>query len=146
MLSVDRGRAVVDVVERELFTPLGLRTLPQSDSRYVSHYGGDQLERDGSYHQGTVWPWLLGPFITAYMKVAQNTEEARETALGWIEGFADHLKVAGVGQMSEIADAQAPHFPRGCVAQAWSVAELLRAAVEDVGLSRERKPAFAAAG
>jgi predicted glycogen debranching enzyme len=135
MLSAERARTIVDVVQRELFTPLGLRTLPQWDSRYVGHYGGDQLKRDGAYHQGTVWPWLLGPFITAYLKVTPNLEEARQTALAWIEGFAEHLKIAGLGQISEIADAESPHLPKGCVAQAWSVAELLRAAVEDIGIA-----------
>ena len=89
---------------------------------------------------------MLGAVITAYVKVADNAEEAQQTALAWVEGFAEHLKFAGLGQISEIADAEAPHLPKGCIAQAWSVAELLRAAVEDVGLARERKLEMAAAG
>jgi len=145
MLSPERARSVVAVVQRELLTQVGLRTLPEWDSRYIGHYSGDQLRRDSSYHQGTVWPWLLGPFITAYIRVAHNPAEAREIARQWIEGFAEQLKVAGLGQVSEIADAAVPHFPTGCVAQAWSVAELLRAAVEDVGLGQKRAVAVAAA-
>ena len=145
MLSSERARSVVATVQRELLTPIGLRTLPQWDSRYISHYGGDQLKRDSSYHQGTVWPWLLGPFITAYLKVASNPVEARETAQQWLENFAQHLKTAGLGQISEIADAAVPHVPKGCIAQAWSVAELLRVAVEDVGLGQARALGAAAA-
>ena len=145
MLSPERARSVVAAVQRQLLTPLGLRTLPAWDSRYVSHYGGDQLRRDSSYHQGTVWPWLLGPFITAYIRVAHNPTEAREIARLWIEDFADHLEIAGLGQISEVADADSPHFPAGCIAQAWSVAELLRAAVEDVGLGQKHAVAVTAA-
>ena len=145
MLSLERSRGLVAVVERELLTPVGLRTLPEWDSRYVDQYRGDQLKRDASYHQGTVWPWLLGPFITAYVKVALDPAKARETAQRWIETFEKHLKIAGLGQISEIADAASPHLPKGCIAQAWSVAELLRAAVEDVGLGHQRTLAAAAA-
>jgi len=143
MLSAERARGVVAVVQRELLTPLGVRTLPEWDSRYVGYYGGDQVKRDSSYHQGTVWPWLLGPFISAYIKVASDVVKARETARHWLENFTEHLKVAGFGQISEIADASSPHTPRGCIAQAWSVAELLRTAVEDVGLSQSQAAAAA---
>jgi glycogen debranching enzyme len=79
-----------------------------------------------------VWPWLLGPFVTAYVKTRGRTPESREQARRWIEGFEQHLETAGLGQISEVADAEAPFAPKGCIAQAWSVAELLRAAVEDV--------------
>jgi predicted glycogen debranching enzyme len=132
MLSRERARAVVESVERELITPVGLRTLARSDSRYRPRYEGDQYSRDSAYHQGTVWPWLLGPFITAYVRVNGGTAAAREHARGLLRGLETHLSEAGVGQISEIFDADAPHLPRGCFAQAWSVAEVLRALCEDV--------------
>jgi predicted glycogen debranching enzyme len=132
MVPEDRARRVVDVLERELLTPLGLRSLSPRDPQYRARYEGGVWERDSAYHQGTVWPWLMGPFITAYVKVHGRSERARSQARRWLEGFEEHLRTAGLGQVSEIADAEAPHVPRGCVAQAWSVAELLRAAVEDV--------------
>jgi predicted glycogen debranching enzyme len=132
MLSRERARAVVESVERELLTPVGLRTLAPSDSRYRPRYEGDQYSRDSAYHQGTVWPWLLGPFITAYVRVNGGTAAAREHARGLLRGLETHLSEAGVGQISEIFDADAPHLPRGCFAQAWSMAEVLRALCEDV--------------
>jgi glycogen debranching enzyme len=132
MLSEDRVRPILDVVERELLTPFGLRTLSPKDSHYCPRYEGPGYQRDAAYHQGTVWPWLMGPFITAYVKVHGRTDAARLRAKGWIEGFIPHLQTAGLGQVSEILDAGAPHTPRGCIAQAWSVAELLRVALEDV--------------
>jgi glycogen debranching enzyme len=131
MLSLERARAVVDVVTRELLTPYGLRTLSPLDPRYARRYEGEPHVRDSAYHQGTVWPWLLGPFISAYMKVNGGTPEARLQAADWLEGFRTHFLEAGLGQVSEIFDADVPHYPRGCIAQAWSVAELLRASVED---------------
>jgi predicted glycogen debranching enzyme len=132
MLSPERAAEVVRVVERELLTPLGLRSLSPRDSRYRPRYEGGVFERDSSYHQGTVWPWLLGPFVTAYVRVNGRSFEARRKAAAWLEGFDEHMRTACLGQISEIADADAPHKPCGCVAQAWSVAELLRAAIEDV--------------
>jgi len=123
---------VVDVAARELLTPYGLRTLAPGDSCYVGHYGSDQHARDCAYHQGTVWPWLLGPFLSAYVKVNGGTEEARMQAAKWLEPFRKHLREAGLGQVSEILDGDPPHHPRGCIAQAWSMAELLRAAVEEI--------------
>jgi glycogen debranching enzyme len=132
MLSIEHARAVVDVVARDLLTPYGLRTLSPLDERYKSRYGGDQRTRDAAYHEGTVWPWLLGPFISAYVKVNGGGSEASMQAANWLESFRKHLHEAGLGQVSEILDADLPHRPRGCIAQAWSVAELLRAAVEDV--------------
>jgi glycogen debranching enzyme len=111
-----------------------LRTLSPRDSRYCPHYEGSGHQRDAAYHQGTVWPWLIGPFITAYVKAHGASEASKERARGWIEGFIPHLDIAGLGQISEILDGDAPHNPRGCMAQAWSVAELLRAALEDVYL------------
>ena len=132
MLPAEKANQVVDVVQRELFTPLGLRTLSPRDPNYHPRYQGNVRERDSAYHQGTVWPWLIGPFITAYVHVHGRTEESKAQTEAWLNGFTDHLRVGGLGQVSEIADGDEPHEPRGCIAQAWSVAELLRVAVEDV--------------
>jgi len=132
LLSGDRARHVVEVVERELLTPAGLRTLSPHDPAYRPHYEGGVSSRDSAYHQGTVWPWLMGPFISAYLKVLGDSPTAREQAEQWLHGFEDQLMTAGLGQIAEITDADAPHHPRGCIAQAWSVAELLRCATEDV--------------
>ncbi|HYP12637.1 MAG TPA: amylo-alpha-1,6-glucosidase [Bryobacteraceae bacterium] len=132
LLDGHRASSVVAVVQRQLLTPMGLRTLSPQEPRYRAHYKGGVWDRDSSYHQGTVWPWLMGPFITAYLKVNGGSEASRAEAAQWLRYFSEHMQTAGLGQVSEIADAEAPHLPRGCVAQAWSVAELLRAAVEDV--------------
>jgi predicted glycogen debranching enzyme len=130
LLTAEHARQVVAVVERELLTHYGLRSLAPSDPRYVARYTGDIPSRDGAYHQGTVWPWLLGPFFSAYMKVAHDSPAARQQVRRWLVAFAEHLRDAGLGQVSEIFDADVPHAPRGCIAQAWSVAELLRVAAE----------------
>ncbi|HLK09464.1 MAG TPA: amylo-alpha-1,6-glucosidase [Candidatus Angelobacter sp.] len=132
MLPKDRALAVVTTVERELLTPVGLRTLAPSDSRYRPRYEGDQRSRDSAYHQGTVWPWLLGPFITAYLRVNDGAAPVREHAHGFLRGLEAHLNQGGLGQISEIFDGDAPHLPRGCFAQAWSVAEVLRSLCEDI--------------
>jgi predicted glycogen debranching enzyme len=132
ILPLERTKPMLEVIERELLTPFGLRTLSPRDSRYRARYEGGVRERDSAYHQGTVWPWLLGPFISAFVKARGRSEESRNQARAWLEGFTEHIQIGGVGQISEILDAEAPHKPRGCIAQAWSVAELLRAAVEDV--------------
>jgi predicted glycogen debranching enzyme len=132
MLSRDRARRVVAVVERELLTPFGLRSLAPGEAQYRPVYGGDAYSRDTAYHQGTVWAWLMGPFITAYVKVNNRNKRSRQVGRTLLEGFGEHLKEAGLGTVSEIFDADAPHRPGGCIAQAWSVAELLRAACEDV--------------
>jgi predicted glycogen debranching enzyme len=132
MLAEDKALRIIEVVERELLTPYGLRSLAPSDSRYCGRYEGSPSSRDAVYHQGAVWAWLMGPFITAYTKAHGHSEESRERAARWLENFRTHLSEAGLGQISEILDADEPHTPRGCIAQAWSVAELLRAAIEDV--------------
>jgi len=132
MLSPERARAVVEKVEQELLTPVGLRTLNHSDSRYRATYEGNQYSRDSAYHQGTVWPWLLGPFVSAYVRVHGGTAQARARAHDFLRGIEAHLSEAGLGQISEIFDGDVPHRPRGCFAQAWSVAEILRALCEDV--------------
>ena len=131
MLDDERARQVVAVVERDLLTPVGLRSLSVNDPNYLGVYQGDTLSRDGAYHQGTVWPWPMGAFITAYLKANGKSKAARRQAGKWLDEFLPHLHTACLGQVSEIFDGDAPHAPRGCVAQAWSVAELLRAAVEE---------------
>jgi predicted glycogen debranching enzyme len=116
-----RARQVVDCVERELLTPFGLRTLSPRDLRYRPYYEGGVEARDSAYHQGTAWPWLLGPFIDAYLRAYP---EGRARAIAWLQPLADHLEREG--QLPEIADGDAPQRPAGCFAQAWSVAELAR--------------------
>ena len=123
ILRAERWRAVVDIVHRKLLTPFGLRTLSPDHPDYKPTYAGDLRARDAAYHQGTVWPWLLGHYIDARLKVYRDRSEAR----GLLRAFADHLQDAGIGTISEIFDAEPPFRPRGCIAQAWSVAELLRA-------------------
>jgi predicted glycogen debranching enzyme len=132
MLSADRAKAVVENVREHLLTPYGLRSLAPSDPQYRGRYTGGPAERDGEYHQGTVWPWLLGPFITAYVKVNGGKDAARRQAAEWLAPLRDHLADGGLGHISEIFDGDAPQRSCGCTAQAWSVAELLRALVEDV--------------
>lgn len=128
MLCYERAMQVVEAVRRELLTPYGLRSLSPNDPQYVPVYTGGPEQRDASYHQGTVWAWLMGPFIIAYLKIYGEERASREQALKWLDPFQEHLKFAGLGSISEIFDGDAPHTPRGCIAQAWSVAELLRAA------------------
>ncbi len=132
MLDEERSRKVVETVERELLTPVGLRSLSQQDPEYAGRYEGDGPSRDAVYHQGTVWAWLLGPFVTAYVKTRSGSSEARAQAARWLDPLRDHLSDACLGHVSEIFDADAPHTPRGCAAQAWSVAEILRCVLEDV--------------
>ncbi|HET9284676.1 MAG TPA: amylo-alpha-1,6-glucosidase [Candidatus Angelobacter sp.] len=140
MLSAERSRAVVETVQRELLTPVGLRTLNRSDPRYRTTYEGGQESRDSAYHQGTVWAWLLGPFISAYVRVKGRTAQSQIQARDLLRGIEQHLTKAGVGQISEIFDADPPHHPRGCFAQAWSVAEILRALCEDIHQTRTPAP------
>jgi predicted glycogen debranching enzyme len=131
MVPKVKATQILKVIERELLTPRGLRTLSPVDPKYCPRYEGDPLSREGAYHQGTVWPWLMGPFIRAYTKTF-GLSAGRSFGAAWLRGFENHLHEACLGQVSEIFDADSPHLPRGCVAQAWSVGELLRAAVEDV--------------
>ena len=125
MLEDGDGRRVLDVVERELVTPAGLRTLSPRDAQYRGRYEGGVVSRDAAYHQGTVWPWLMGPFLTAYARLKGGSEAARRLAV-----FAEMLQTGCLGQIGEVADGDAPHAAGGCVAQAWSVAEILRVAAE----------------
>jgi predicted glycogen debranching enzyme len=127
LLGGTKARQVVDAVERELWTPLGLRTLAPSSDGYHPRYEGGVRERDGGYHQGTVWPWLLGPFVEAWVNVrGGGAEVRREARARFLQPLLEHLNEAGVGHVSEIADAESPHTPRGCPFQAWSVGEALR--------------------
>ncbi len=126
LLHREQQRAVVDIVERELVTPVGLRTLERGDPDYRGRYEGDVASRDGAYHQGTVWPWLLGPFVTAYLKAYGKSEVTVEHCRSLIQGMEPEMLTYGLGSICEIYDGDAPHRPRGCIAQAWSVAELLR--------------------
>ena len=126
LLSDEQAKHVVETVRRELQTPFGLRSLSPRDTRYRGIYTGDSTQRDGSYHQGTVWAWLIGPFVSAYLKTHAG-EDARMQARLWLAPLVAHLDAACLGQISEIFDGELPHTPRGCFAQAWSVAELLRA-------------------
>ncbi|HEX6850262.1 MAG TPA: amylo-alpha-1,6-glucosidase [Candidatus Polarisedimenticolaceae bacterium] len=127
LLPQAEARRVVDAVEARLWTPLGPRSLAPGEQGYVPRYAGGVLERDGAYHQGTVWPWLAGPFVEAWVAVRGGTIEARREARArFLEPLLAHLDDAGLGHVSEIADAEAPHEPKGCPFQAWSLGELLR--------------------
>jgi predicted glycogen debranching enzyme len=122
-LTQEQQASVVEVCERELLTPFGLRSLSASDPGYISRYGGGPRERDAAYHQGTVWGWLLGSFALAHFRVYQDKSAARF----FLESQAHAIALYGLGTLAEIYDADAPHKPAGCIAQAWTVAELLRA-------------------
>ncbi|NYH26168.1 amylo-alpha-1,6-glucosidase [Paraburkholderia bryophila] len=127
LLEGAAARAVLDQVEAHLLTPLGLRTLAPSDPAYCGHYGGPPLARDGAYHQGTVWPWLLGPFVEAWLRVHGTATEARsEARTRFLDPLVAHLDHAGLDHLSEIADGDAPHAPAGTPFQAWSLGELQR--------------------
>jgi predicted glycogen debranching enzyme len=127
-LSPHEQASVVDVVQKELLTPYGLRTLNVQDDRYKGTYTGPQQQRDEAYHQGTVWPYLIGPFIESFLKVNDYNRKSKKQAAEFIQPLMQHLTEQGcIGSISEIFDGDAPHNPRGCIAQAWSVAELIRA-------------------
>ena len=126
------AKSVVEVVQRQLLTPYGLRSLAPVDPRYRGRYEGDVVSRDGAYHQGTVWPWLMGPFLNAYLYVNGGTQEARRQVEQWLSEFRRYVLEEGLGQIAEVFDGDTPQRAGGCIAQAWSVAELLRASVEDV--------------
>jgi predicted glycogen debranching enzyme len=127
VLDEERWRPVVDAVREKLLTPVGLRSLAPGEPDYKSRYFGDLRARDAAYHQGTVWAWLIGPFIDAWMRTYPDKKEA---ARGFLSGFEAHLGEAAIGTISEIFDAEPPFTPRGCISQAWSVAEVLRCLVK----------------
>jgi predicted glycogen debranching enzyme len=122
LVEGEKAKTIVKIVEDKLYTPVGLRTLPEEDVHYVHQYGGDQWHRDSSYHEGTVWSWLLGAYIDSLIKVKSEKSKVKKV----IEDFKYHLNEGCIGSVSEIFDADEPHHPRGCVAQAWGVAEMLR--------------------
>jgi len=124
LIEGEQAEAVLKIMEEQLYTPVGLKSLPKSDVHYVPVYGGDTYHRDSSYHEGTVWSWLLGPYIDALMKSESENKKAKAKKV--IEDFKYHLNEGCIGSVSEIFDADEPHHPRGCVAQAWGVAEILR--------------------
>ncbi len=127
----DLAASVVAAVEERLWTPFGLRTLAPGEPGYLGHYGGSVKERDGAYHNGTVWPWLAGPFVEAWVRVRGGTPEAKaEARTRFLEPLLSRFDSLGVGHLPEIADGDAPHVPGGCPFQAWSVAEAARLALE----------------
>lgn len=128
LLTGEKAKALLRKVEETLYTPVGLRSLSPQDPKYVGLYGGDTFKRDSCYHQGTVWTWLLGAYIEAWLKVSGDafTPHAKKI----ITDFSYHLNEGGIGSISEILDGDAPFHPRGCIAQAWGVAEILRVIVE----------------
>jgi predicted glycogen debranching enzyme len=139
LLAGKRARAVVDLVERELVTPVGLRTLARSERGYAPQYLGGPSERDGAYHQGTVWPWLLGPFIDAWARVRGGTAAASRAAREQFLNPALHRVLnGGGGHFFEIADAEPPFTARGCPFQAWSLGEVMRVSVGHAPTSDRR--------
>ena len=134
MLDSEKSLKVVEVVNRELVTPYGLKTLALGDPKFVGKCMGDSRSRDMAYHNGTIWPWLLGPYVTAYLKVNDYTAQARKQMLEnlILPLFTVGIHQGGLGTINEIYDCDPPNEPRGCIAQAWSVAEPLRAYVEDI--------------
>jgi len=128
----EAARRMVGRVWRSLYTSYGLRSLAPDDSRFKGRYQGDQCARDSAYHQGTVWSWLIGPFVTAYRKVNGYSSASRVRAARLLDPFRQHLDEQGVGYIAEIFDGDEPLVPRGCFAQAWGVGEVLRAWVEEV--------------
>jgi glycogen debranching enzyme len=132
ILFGEQAKSVVAAVERDLLTPYGLRSLAPSDYQYRGRYQGNPFSRDGAYYQGTVWPWLMGPFLTAYLKVNRRSAKARRQAEQWLSELRRFMLDEGVGQIPEVFDGDAPHRAGGCLAQAWSIAELLRVSVENI--------------
>jgi glycogen debranching enzyme len=135
-LDDETSRRVVDVCSESLLTPLGLRSLSPDDPRYRPYHRGDPAERDAAYHQGTVWPWLLGPYVDAARRVGRPLD-------GLLAGIDAHLGDWGLGSVSETTDGAPPHAATGCPFQAWSVAELLRARSEPRQATSKRKKSAA---
>jgi predicted glycogen debranching enzyme len=137
LLSGEKARRVLETCMVELWTPVGLRSLAPHDARYVGFYGGGPRERDGAYHQGTIWTWLLGPLVTAHYRLHGDAA----VACAQLNGITAHLREGCIGSLSEIMDGDAPFDSKGCFAQAWAVAEVLRAwsDIDDIERSRQRK-------
>ena len=138
ILDRTRREEIVEIVWKKLWGTYGLKTLPDDDPRYIGEYSGDWNRRGNAYHNGTIWAWLIGPFTTAFLKTKNYDEYWRNFAFkNFLQPlFQEEIFKAGLGTISEIFDGNPPHSPRGCIAQAWSVAEPLRAFVEDVALKR----------
>lgn len=134
LLDAEKEKQVVAVVERDLLTPYGLRSLSPHDPAYQGVYSGDAWQRDSAYHQGTVWTWPIGGFFSAYLKVHGHSPDAKRYVHKWLEPLIVHLDEACVGSINEIFDGDAPHAQRGCFAQAWSVSEVLRVWVDELTL------------
>jgi len=130
LLAGARAEKVLAAVERRLLTPYGLRSLDPAHPDYQGRFEGGPAERDAAYHQGTAWPWLLGPLVDAHLAVRGNTPESRRVASAWLAPLVEHLFGPGLGQLPEVFDGDPPHRPGGCVAQAWSVGEILRAVLK----------------
>ena len=126
VIEREKAKHIVNTVRKYLYTTYGIRSLAPIEKEYVGVYEGDQYRRDGAYHQGTAWSWLMGHFITAYVKVNNYSRESKEEALEMIDLYRDHLRDACIGSISEIFDGNDMNIPRGCFAQAWGVAEILR--------------------
>ena len=141
-VTPDRAERLVAVIEERLLTPFGLRTLDPKDPRYTPHYEGDPAARDAAYHQGTVWPWLIGPFLTAYQKVHGKSAKVQSHIRAHLALLLTHLWEAGLGTVSEVFDGDMPHEPRGTIAQAWSVGEILRVLREELGAAPSRPAAM----
>jgi glycogen debranching enzyme len=138
MLDLAKAERIVDAVWRRLWGRYGLRTLSPSDPRYMGKYEGNRTQRDHAYHNGTAWTWLTGPFVTAFLRTKGHTENCRNFAFeNFLKPlFQEETFRAGLGTISEIFDGEPPHEPHGCISQAWSVAEPLRAYIEDVLMKR----------
>jgi glycogen debranching enzyme len=134
MLDPEKSAKVVKVANRELLTPFGLRTLSLDDPKFAGKCFGNRRSRDKAYHNGTIWPWLLGPYVSAHLKVNGYNAKSREYALDnlVLPLFTVGIHQDGLGTINEIYDCDRPNAPRGCISQAWSVSEPLRAYVEDV--------------
>jgi len=138
MLSLAQQRRVVEVVKEHLLTPFGLRSLSPKNRDYLGRYCGNPYERDRAYHQGTVWAWLIGPYISAYARAYAGEEGTATYIKRLFLPFHAHLFDAGLGTISEIFDGDYPHIARGCISQAWSVGEILRAYFEHAHEFKEK--------
>jgi glycogen debranching enzyme len=132
LLGGEKARRIIETCTTDLWTPAGMRSLAATDPRYRGHYSGNAPERDGAYHQGTVWPWLLSAFATAHYRVYHNPA----TSLEFANAIPAHMREACIGQVSEIMEGDPPFAPRGCFAQAWSIGQILRANREINGCER----------
>ncbi len=127
LLDDEKAKLMLQSVEAKLLTPLGLRSLAPGEPGFRRRYQGGVLERDSSYHQGTVWPWLMGPFVEAWVRIRGNSSQAKEEARErFLQPLLDHLNQAGLGHLPEITDGEDPFEPRGCPFQAWSLGEAIR--------------------